>query len=77
MKLSLQPAGMDALSSVAPAPAKTVKSVSLDTDQYQLPLDIKAKSEALKKSVSDRMQVNFELEQDSMEGVDESEWGEQ
>lgn len=30
----------------------------------------------IQKSVSDRLEINLKLEQDSMEGVDENEWNE-
>jgi coronin-7 len=82
-KISLQPEGMDTLSSIAvPAPIasnndnnSTIFSAKNPISQMS-PEHLKAKEVELKKSVSDRVKVNFELEQDTMEGVDAEEWNE-
>ncbi|CRK99981.1 CLUMA_CG013274, isoform B [Clunio marinus] len=83
LKISLQPEGMDALTStISPPPASTgisSKPNSFDANYSSIQLSpehTKAKQEALKKSVSERVQVNYELEQDNMEGVDSNEWDE-
>lgn len=70
---------MDALSSAVAAnlpPAAATKIDSFDnySSLQMSPEHTKAKEEALKKSVSDRVKVNFELEQSNFEGVDENEW---
>jgi hypothetical protein len=70
---------MDALSSVImpPPSANSVqKAESVDVSQMS-PEYAKSKQEALKKSVSERVQVNYgQMEQDTMEGVEEKEWEE-
>lgn len=70
---------MDCLSSViAPAPAANKaenNEVGLYASQMS-PEHAKSKQDALKKSVSERVQLNYDLEQDTMEGVDSTEWDE-
>lgn len=83
LRLSLQPEGMDCLSSVtavvAPAPQvpkfENTDNINYATTQMS-PEHLKAKTDALQKSVSARVQLNYELEQDTMEGVDQTEWDE-
>jgi hypothetical protein len=80
-KVSLKPNDMELLSSLN---VKTSESKVIDFTAHQKSNsqpwaddDIKAKANDIKKSVSDRMAVNYEeLEQDKMEGVDSSEWQE-
>lgn len=71
---------MECLSSVVPStPAPVVKNESTDViyPASQLsPEHVKAKEDALKKSVSERVELNYDLEQDTMEGVDSNEWDE-
>lgn len=73
---------MDALSSAVAPNQPPVAATKIDSfDNYSnlqmSPEHTKAKEEALKKSVSDRVKVNFELEQANFEGVDENEWDEE
>lgn len=79
LRISLQPEDMTALTSVI-APASSVPAQSFGTDNVAAsqmsPEYAKSKQEALKKSVSDRVKVNYELEQNTMEGVEEKEWDE-
>lgn len=81
LRINLQPDGMDCLSAsiVAAAPAVS-KTESLDINvpivSQMSPEHIKAQQENLKKSVSERVQLNYDLEQDTMEGVDSNEWDE-
>lgn len=82
-RINLQPEGMDCLSSVtavvAPAP-KVVNFENADNINYATtqmsPEHLKAKTDQLQKSVSARVELNYELEQDTMEGVDQGEWDE-
>lgn len=71
---------MECLSSaVAPQQPAVVKQTESNDISYasQLsPENAKLKQDALKKSVSERVQLNYELEQDTMEGVDSNEWEE-
>lgn len=78
LRISLQPEGMEALSSMIPVTTAAVtKNESVDYGGSQMsPEHTKAKEEALKKSVSERVEVCYELEQDTMEGVDINEWDE-
>ncbi|XP_037871176.1 coronin-7 isoform X1 [Bombyx mori] len=76
---SLQPPGMPALSSHAassPAPAAKPppQKPKPDLIKSHLPTDLKDKQETIMKSMSAKVEVNLKLEQDNMEGVDESEW---
>lgn len=80
-KINLQPEGMDTLSSSVITPLTSQTTLKSDSvDEYAIsqmqPEETKAKEEALKKSVSERVKVNYELEQDTMEGVDAEEWDE-
>ncbi|XP_065362673.1 coronin-7 isoform X2 [Calliphora vicina] len=79
-KISLQPEGMDTLSSIQPVVSQTKPSVvhqsaaSAAGEQLNK-FDIdKNKQKEIQKSVSARMEYNTKLEQDDMEGVDENEW---
>lgn len=77
VRINLQPEGMDCLSSVVPQPVSKNESIETNNHSSKLsPEHVKAKEDALKKSVSERVQVNYELEQDTMEGVDSNEWDE-
>lgn len=70
---------MDCLSSVVPvqAPVSRNESTDINYPASQLsPEHVKAKEDALKKSVSERVELNLDLEQDTMEGVDSNEWDE-
>lgn len=80
-RISLQPEGMDALSSVIMPPPSSIsvqKADSVDVNISQMsPEYLKSKQEALKKSVSERVAVERgAMEQDTMEGVEEKEWEE-
>lgn len=82
MKVSLKPKGMEPLSSINKTiETKVIDSAPQNNSNNQQSLwsddDIKAKQKDIQKSVSDRVPVNFILEQDNMEGVDDSEWQEQ
>lgn len=78
-KISLQPAGMEALSSIqqtTPAPKKheiqpTMGIQAMTKGDYE-----RSQQEKIQKSVSARMEYTTKLEQDDMEGVDENEWQE-
>lgn len=88
-KVSLQPSGMEALSSLsAPAPVvnnpppkaqKESQEIftprNTQTQQWS-PEKTKKQEEDLKKAISGKVTINYELEQDNMEGVDASEWDE-
>lgn len=72
---------METLSSAVvanPPPVVVSKTDSFDgfINSHSSPEHAKAKEEALKKSVSDRVEMNLELEQAKFEGVDEKEWEE-
>ncbi|XP_068623199.1 coronin-7 [Battus philenor] len=76
---SLQPPGMQPLSEHTQSPGsrekpKEVQKPKPDLIKSHVPLDPKEKQDSIMKSMSARVQVNLKLEQDSMEGVDESEW---
>lgn len=58
-----------------PANKNENNEITYTTSQMS-PEHIKSKENALKKSVSERVQLNYELEQDTMEGVDSNEWDE-
>ncbi|XP_004529503.1 coronin-7 isoform X3 [Ceratitis capitata] len=78
-KLSLQPEGMEALSSIQQvAPAKKLEHAgngssggAMTRAEFE-----KNKQQEIQKSVSARLEYNTKLEQDDMEGVDENEWQE-
>lgn len=83
--LSLQPPGMDSLSSQnAASPvgreSKPLKDKSEaqkqkpDIIKSHVPIDAKEKQDSIMKSMSAKVTIDLKLEQDSMEGVDESEW---
>lgn len=87
LRVSLQPNGMDALSSLsAPtsnanqppssAPQKEIISAKNTQPQQWSPEKTKKQEDDLKKAISDKLAVNLELEQDTMEGVDVAEWDE-
>ncbi|ETN67844.1 coronin [Anopheles darlingi] len=77
---SLQPVGMDALSSLNNPAAQNLKKIeSSETPYGYAKSPVKSAEqvkEEIKNAVSARMPVNKTLEQDSMEGVDEKEWEE-
>ncbi|CAO1339123.1 unnamed protein product [Diamesa serratosioi] len=83
LKISLKPVDMMNLSSMQPAPS-IVKKVETPVDNLVQIIpsrhwssDVtKAKQNEIKNSVSARMEVNYKLEQDEMEGVDVKEWDE-
>jgi hypothetical protein len=78
--MSLKPESMESLSSlVLPASQQTGMKNEINEmlpvpNSKMSPEHAKSKQDAIKKSVSERVQLNFELEQDSMEGVDSNEW---
>nr|XP_023013175.1 coronin-7 isoform X1 [Leptinotarsa decemlineata] len=91
-RISLKPEGMDLLSESQGQPntasertinksastpfigsAQAYRGVGWDAD---ISGQTKNKQEELKKSVSNKLEVNMSLEQDNMEGVDEKEWNE-
>ncbi|BET03466.1 Domain of unknown function (DUF1900) [Nesidiocoris tenuis] len=91
-RINLKPSNMDCLSDSQGSPAVTtsVKETSASVKEtpkstpaplgsrlppWQDPL-IKQQKEQLQKSISSRVEINLKLEQDKMEGVDESEWNE-
>lgn len=87
--ISLQPEGMECLSAqnsiTSSAPIALSKKIE-ETQQHIIHSQnrlgytndgfIKSKQEQIQKSVSDRLEENYNLEQDTMEGVDENEWSE-
>ncbi|XP_062539455.1 coronin-7 isoform X3 [Armigeres subalbatus] len=87
VRISLQPEGMDSLSSIqpnvtTPTPAKKSENINQIIGQqtqfnkaWSADL-VRSKQDEIKNSVSARMPVNRKLEQDDMEGVDEKEWEE-
>ncbi|XP_073834070.1 coronin isoform X2 [Musca autumnalis] len=79
-KISLQPEGMDTLSSIQPVVSQQTKraeNVTTSNDQFINKFDTdRIKQKEIQKSVSARMEYNTKLEQDDMEGVDENEWQE-
>lgn len=84
LRVSLQPNGMDALSSLsAPTPNNpqnvTQKEIiggkNIQPQQWSRE-KTKKQEDDLKKAISGKVNVNFELEQDTMEGVDVAEWEE-
>ncbi|XP_065076431.1 coronin-7 isoform X4 [Ochlerotatus camptorhynchus] len=87
VRISLQPEGMDSLSSIqptvtTPTPAKKSENINQIIGQqtqfnkaWSADL-VKSKQDEIKNSVSARMPINRKLEQDDMEGVDEKEWEE-
>ncbi|XP_055297262.1 coronin-7 isoform X7 [Sitodiplosis mosellana] len=88
-KISLQPEGMECLSSTLPVTQQPPLTPNKKTDQHSPPSNIlqsynrqintdndKYKQEEIQKSVSARMEYTTSLEQDNMEGVDADEWNE-
>ncbi|KAJ8951735.1 hypothetical protein NQ318_012586 [Aromia moschata] len=89
-RINLKPEGMDSLSESQGQPniERTInKSASSPFIGGSQPYNrlgwgsdvsgqLKNKQEELKKSVSNKLEVNLHLEQDDMEGVDEKEWNE-
>ncbi|XP_055370712.1 coronin-7 isoform X2 [Condylostylus longicornis] len=78
-QISLQPEGMDCLSSIQPVVSnkKTDIQPALNSSQLITQTDFeKSRQQKIQKSVSARMEYNTKLEQDTMEGVDENEWDE-
>lgn len=85
LRVSLQPNGMETLSSLsAPAPTnnpppsaqKENKEVFVgqNAQPQWSPEKTKKQEEDLKKAISGKVTINYELEQDNMEGVDATEW---
>ncbi|XP_032522861.1 coronin-7 isoform X2 [Danaus plexippus] len=70
---SLQPPGMEPLSAYS-APAKEKPKPKPDLIKSHVPMDPKDKQDSIMKSMSAKVTMNLKLEQDNMEGVDESEW---
>uniref|UniRef100_A0A1A9V0J8 Coronin n=1 Tax=Glossina austeni TaxID=7395 RepID=A0A1A9V0J8_GLOAU len=76
-KISLQPIGMESLSSIQPTLVTQMKRSDINTASNganaggDQPFN---KQKEIQKSVSARMEYNTKLEQDDMEGVDETEW---
>jgi coronin-7 len=86
-RISLQPDDMENLSATnsthqTPPPIRAatnkVESFTDASPTHMFVSDAtKAKQDALKKSLNDKVKMNFdELEQDAMEGVEEKEWEE-
>ncbi|XP_053949849.1 coronin-7 isoform X4 [Anastrepha ludens] len=77
-KLSLQPNGMEALSSIQQvATAKKIEHAGNGNSTAMTGAEFeKNKQQEIQKSVSARLEYNTKLEQDDMEGVDENEWQE-
>ncbi|XP_075159287.1 coronin isoform X4 [Haematobia irritans] len=78
-KISLQPEGMDTLSSIQPVVNQVNRSNNNTLGNEHFPNKFetdKNKQKEIQKSVSARMEYNTKLEQDDMEGVDENEWQE-
>lgn len=82
-RLSLKPDDMENLTNVTqtPPPVRAATTVSkFDSITESAPLTFgseaaKAKQDSLKKSLNDRVKMQFdELEQSNMEGVEEKEW---
>ncbi|XP_058813548.1 coronin-7 isoform X2 [Topomyia yanbarensis] len=86
-RISLQPEGMESLSSIqpivtTPTPVKKSDNINQIIGQqtqfnkvWSADL-VRSKQDEIKNSVSARMSINRKLEQDDMEGVDEKEWDE-
>ncbi|XP_058442943.1 coronin-7 isoform X3 [Malaya genurostris] len=86
-RISLQPEGMESLSSIqpivtTPTPVKKADNINQIIGQqtqfnkaWSADL-VRSKQDEIKNSVSARMPMNRKLEQDDMEGVDEKEWEE-
>lgn len=60
----------------ANAPQKEALSAKNIQPQQWSPEKTKKQEDDLKKAISDKLTVNLELEQDTMEGVDVAEWDE-
>ncbi|XP_057659505.1 coronin-7 isoform X1 [Diorhabda carinulata] len=86
-KISLQPEGMELLSeSQGQANSGAERTINKSASSPFIGLnhgkvgwdvdvsDVKNKQDEIKRSVSNKLQVNLTLEQDTMEGVDEKEW---
>ncbi|XP_053616196.1 coronin-7 isoform X1 [Plodia interpunctella] len=78
---SLQPEGMQPLSAhqpstPAPAKEKPGQKPKPDLIKSHVPLEgsVKQKQDSIMKSMSAKLQIDMKLEQDSMEGVEETEW---
>lgn len=80
IRLNLKPEGMDCLTAATVVPVATVTKNEINEINYATtqmsPEHLKAKTDELKKSMSQRVQLNYDLEQDTMEGVDSNEWDE-
>ncbi|XP_052744799.1 coronin-7 isoform X2 [Bicyclus anynana] len=77
--VSLQPPGMDTLSSQSapaqpPAKEKPPQKPKPDLIKSHVPMDAKEKQDSIMKAMSAKVKLDLKLEQDSMEGVDEAEW---
>ncbi|XP_072393484.1 coronin-7 [Diabrotica undecimpunctata] len=86
-KISLQPEGMELLSESQGQPnSATERTINKSASSPFIGInhgrvgwdvdssDVKNKQDEIKRSVSNKLQVNKTLEQDAMEGVDEKEW---
>lgn len=86
-KISLQPEGMELLSESQGQPnSGTERTINKSASSPFIGInhgkvgwdvdvsDVKNKQDEIKRSVSNKLQVNLTLEQDAMEGVDEKEW---
>ncbi|XP_022124781.2 coronin-7 isoform X2 [Pieris rapae] len=71
---SLQPPGMEPLSARAVPAAAPKGRPKPDLVEAHVPPDAKDKQASIMKSMSARVTVNLKLEQDALEGVDDSEW---
>ncbi|CAH2251681.1 jg2321 [Pararge aegeria aegeria] len=67
---------VSAHSAPAPTPAKEKppQKPKPDLIKSHVPMDPKEKQESIMKAMSAKVKIDLKLEQDSMEGVDESEW---
>ncbi|XP_072945639.1 coronin-7 [Epargyreus clarus] len=77
--VSLQPPGMEPLSahttqSPGSRETKPAQKPKPDLIKSHVPMDPKQQQDSIMKAMSAKVTVNLKLEQDSMEGVDESEW---
>ncbi|XP_044735362.1 coronin-7 isoform X2 [Chrysoperla carnea] len=80
VRISLRPEGMESLSGAQGQPSIPEKPSIKSSSNNSQPaprfgwLDNKSKQEQVTKSMSSRLEMNLNLEQDHMEGVDEKEW---
>lgn len=74
-RISLQPEGMECLSSIQPIQTKKAEQIVAPNIVGRTDFE-KSKQKEIQKSVSARVEYTTSLEQDYMEGVDENEWEE-